>query len=57
MAEFQLRGRISFDAVDLEEAFLKLALHFVDLAQGHDSNLVQSGEIEVRRLDDVLRSV
>lgn len=47
---FELRGQFSFEAIDLNDAFHKLAEHFNALASYRETDLIQSGYCEVGKL-------
>lgn len=44
---FVLKGDIEFSARSIDDAFLKLARHFLDLHDSGESHLIQAGKIEV----------
>jgi len=45
--KFNLFADCEFDADNIDDAFVKLAKHFLTLHEGEDSPLINNGQIEV----------
>ena len=46
---FRFKGDFTFSAEDIDDAFARLSEHFTKIANGEDSNLLESGEINIER--------
>ena len=51
MKPFVLYAEFEFDAEDIDDACVKLALHFLCTAQSKDSDLIKIGECTVHPLE------
>ena len=48
---FKLSAEVEFEADDITDAMVKLAMHFLEVAQGVDSTLFHGGEIAIKPVE------
>jgi hypothetical protein len=45
--EFKIKADAVFEAIDIDDAFIKIAQHFIHMYTGEDSTLISEGRISI----------